>query len=185
MAQTTPAGEYPARYECELPLPRHGKLRVRPIRPDDEERLKDLFSRHSAETVYQRYFTPLKSLPPALVKRFVSVDYVNDMALVACREAGGREQFVAVGRYFKNPADGFAEVAITVDDPWQKKGIGSFLLERLAQIARDNGIRGFTASMLATNLGMMRLFTHVLGKHDSHYADGLQHVRKAFAKCRH
>ncbi|MDZ4742473.1 MAG: GNAT family N-acetyltransferase [Verrucomicrobiota bacterium] len=181
MTESLQPGQYPAQYESSATFPGRLKAYVRPIRPDDDGRLSALFASHSVETIYQRYFTHLKQIPTELLKKFVSVDYVNDMALVAFRKINGEERFIAVGRYFKNPTTQFAEVAVTIDDPYQKKGIGTFLLEKLKQIALENGIKGFTASMLATNQGMIHLFSHVLGKHEARYADGLYYVRKQFA----
>lgn len=185
MGRIVEAGVYPSQYEWAESFPGRLKVMIRPIRPDDQDRLSELFASHSKQTIYQRYLTHLKKIPDDVLHKFVTVDYLNDMALVACRASGrAAGSFLAVGRYFKNPRTGFAEVAITVDDPYQKKGVGICLLKKLKKIALETGIKGFTASMLATNKGMIRLFSHVLGKHEFHYADGLYHVRKAFAPAK-
>jgi len=72
-------------------------------------------------------------------------------------EAHG-EDIIAIGNYYLDPKTNRAEVAFTVQDHWQRRGIGTFLLRHLARIARRNGIRGFTAEVLQENKGMQAVF---------------------------
>lgn len=170
--------EYPRRYEAT-----HSfgdlKLSFRPVRPTDESLLKELFYSHSEETVFNRYFTSLKSLPHETVQRFVTLDYRNDMAVVALAPFEGRERMLAIGRYFRNRATNEAEVAITVHDDFQGRGIGRYLLKQLMQIAVENGIGRFTAKVLVDNQRMMAIFQEATGKLEVKTEGNLYHVRFA------
>jgi len=144
-----------------------GGLRVsfRPIKATDEEMMKDLFYRLSDQTVYQRFFRSLKSMPHRDLVHFVHVDYTNEMAIVGLVEDPEKpelEQIICVGRYFLNRAVNIAEVSYLVRDDYQKRGIGSFLVKYVARIARESGIEGFVAEILPENSPAMKIL-HKLG----------------------
>src|SRR3954453_21020442 len=138
---------YPARWEADVVLSDGGTVHVRPIVPADGPKIEALHSRLSAETVYLRFFTPLPRLSPQLLARFVNVDYVDRMALVA--ELG--DAIISVARYDRLPGTDDAEVAFVVDDAHQGRGLGSLLLEHLAAAGKENGIRRFVAETLPGN----------------------------------
>ena len=72
-------------------------------------------------------------------------------------EAHG-DDIIAIGRFYLDKTTNMAEVAFVVHDDWQNHGIGQFLLQHLTNIARRNGVRGFTAEVLRANRAMQRVF---------------------------
>jgi len=154
----SPATLYPAELEMWATARDGTKVFIRPIKPTDEPQMKDMFYDFSERTVYLRYHALLKSMPHDSLQVFCNVDYETEMALVGIVEKDGIEEIVAVGRYMTEPGGQSAELAFAVRDEWQRKGIGTILFRTLVRIARQRGIRQATASVLAENQGMMRIF---------------------------
>lgn len=150
----TPAARYPAELVCDIPTAEGTTIHLRPIRPDDAPGLVRFHQGLSPQSIYRRFFSVHPKLSEAEVTWFTCVDYVNRLALVA--EDGDR--LVAVGRYDKSPASAEAEVAFVVLDEYQHHGIGTLLLERLAEAAWRNGVTTFVASTLADNRAMQHVF---------------------------
>lgn len=141
---------------CDVTTTLGTAVHLRPIRPDDASRLVD-FHRHLSErSVYRRFLFAHPVLSQGEVHEFTCVDYVGRMALIA--EDGGR--LIAVGRYDQVPGTGVAEVAFVVADEYQHHGIGTLLLDKLAEVAWGNGITTFVASTLSENRGMLNVFLH-------------------------
>jgi GNAT superfamily N-acetyltransferase len=131
-------------------------FRVRAILPDDGKALITFHDHLSDRSCYLRFFSLHRHLSLKEVERFTRVDYRDRLALVA--EHDGR--LIAVGRYDRRPGSTEAEVAFVVADECQHHGIGSFLLDCLAEAARARGIATFVADTLEENLTMLRVFTH-------------------------
>ena len=134
-------------------------VHVRAIRADDANRLRAFHQRLSADTVYKRFFAILPELPIEMAKRLASVDYENQMALLATIKVGGSERIIGVVRYARTGACS-AELGFVVEDEWQGLGIGTALLHRLAEYARNRGFQTFSALTNYMNTRMMRLFRH-------------------------
>ncbi|MBI4423608.1 MAG: GNAT family N-acetyltransferase [Elusimicrobia bacterium] len=131
----------------------------RPIKPTDERRLKDLFYSQSWQTTYRRFGIPLKRLSEQQFQELVSIDYRNSMAIAGFVRQGVRERMIAVGRYYADPQGGLAEAAFTVHDDYQGLGIGTFLVDYLAWIAKGRGLEGFHAEIGGANRRMERVLT--------------------------
>ena len=127
---------------------------VRPMRPDDASRLREMHRHFSPTTIYQRFLCQLPDLPIRMAERFARVDGHDRAALVAVDEDG---RLVAVGRYDRlEPGGTVAEIALVVDDRYQRHGLGTVLVRLLVAAARHEGLRTFVADALATNLGIRR-----------------------------
>jgi len=149
---------YPAHYETRMALPDGREVLVRPIKPDDEPLIKEMFYSFSEKTVYLRYHGLLKVMPHNRLQVFCNVDYDTEMALVSVVGPPGREDIIGVGRYLTDAAKSGAELAFVVRDDYQRLGIGTYLFLRLVQIAREQGIHEFAADVLAQNSGMLKIF---------------------------
>jgi len=155
MASDAPAR--PDQWEADVVLSDGSTLHLRPIRPEDADRLVELHSRLSPTTIYYRFFSYHPRLADKEVARFTQVDYTDRMAFVA---VAGPGRVVAVARYDRVPGSDSAEAAFVVDDPYQGKGLGTLLLEHLAAYARAHGLRRFVADTLADNRVMRDVFRH-------------------------
>mgnify|MGYP006292761031 CR=1 FL=1 len=126
----------------------------RPMHPTDEPAVRGLFYNLSQQAIYYRFMSHLKRIPQQRIQNFVYIDHRNDVAIVAYQPEAHGDEILAVGRYYLDPTTNRAEIAFTVRDDWQNRGVGSFLLKYLINIARRNGISGFTAEILAENKAM-------------------------------
>lgn len=157
--QIEPRAIYPRRFEKNVRTKRDVQVLLRPIRPTDEPKLQDLFYSLSDTTLYQRFQRVIKCIPHKERQYYLDVDYVRNMALVAetCEEHRDPE-IIGVAQYFLDPATGFADVSFVVRDTWQGQGLGTLMIRHLTDIARENGIQGFTADVLVSNGAMLHVF---------------------------
>jgi len=134
------------------------KVCFRPIKPSDEDKMRLLFYRFSDQSVYYRYFTSIKTMPHKKMQEYVSVNYRLSMSIVGTIEVAGTEKIIAEARYVRMKPDAFADTAFIVDEEYQGKGIASYLFELLIRVAREEGIQGFTADVLASNKAMLKVY---------------------------
>lgn len=158
-----------------------GSLLIRALRPDDGERILDLFHRLSADSIRRRAFTAKSELTERELRYLTNVDFVRHVALAAVLREAGTERIIGVGRYVCSPAAPQscrrAEVAFTVADEHQGRGIGTSLLEHLAGIARSAGIEELEADVMDDNAQMLGVFAASgFDVHESEVS-GVYHVR--------
>ncbi len=128
-------------------------LRLRPPLSVDAEAMLDFFSRLSDRSRYLR-FHGFPALGPKLVTPFVDPDWDERGALIGCFEG----RIVALANYARLRDRRAAEVAFTVDDDYQGRGIGTRLLEQLVELAAEVGIEEFVAEVLPENRSMLVVF---------------------------
>ena len=129
---------------------------IRPVRSTDAALLADGFARLSAVSRQMRFLGVKKELSAAELRYFTDVDHHDHEALGALDQAGGHG--VGIARYIRDADDPqAAEIAVTIVDDWQGRGLGTELLARLSDRARQEGIRRFTALADAGNLPVAAL----------------------------
>ncbi|TFG10143.1 GNAT family N-acetyltransferase [Candidatus Thorarchaeota archaeon] len=141
-------------------------VHFRLIRPDDTDRIKELFYDLSEESIFFRFLTPLRSLRRQTLQEFYNVDQDRDISIVAVispDEEEESERIIGAGRYLLNRSTNEAEFALLVQDEYQGKGIGTFLLNHLMRIAKSKGVEAFIAYVHPRNQPMIR-FLHKTGK---------------------
>ncbi len=153
VVQQAPPG-YPAELESQVLLTDGRAAVLRPVVPEDAELIRALHGSLSDQTIYFRFFTFHRNLTEAELQRFANVDYLDRLALLAFVEGA----LVAVARYDRPPGRDEAEVAFTIRDDQQGRGLGTILLEHLASAARGRGIRRFVADTLTDNSKMLGVF---------------------------
>lgn len=169
--------QYPAHWEADVVLRDGGTARIRPITVDDADRLVSFYEQVSDESKYYRFFAPYPRLSAKDVHRFTHHDFVDRVGLAAT--IGG--EFIATVRYDRIGTDGLpasapadeAEVAFLVQDAHQGRGVASALLEHIAAVARERGIRRFAAEVLPANTKMIKVFTDAGYTQKRSFEDGV------------
>ncbi len=134
------------------------KVRFRAIKPSDEEGMRRLFYRCSDECVYTRYFSPIKTMPHSRMQEYVNVDYSNTLSIVGLIGEPGQGKIIAEARFVRQNNNSYADIAFIVDENHQNLGIAGFMYKTLVRLARERGIKGFTADVLASNKAMLKVF---------------------------
>ncbi len=145
---------YPAQLEVDEWLRDGSIVHFRPILPDDGDALVDFHDGLSPQSVYRRFFFVHPHLTRVEVDRFTHVDYVDRMAFAVL----DGDRIIGVGRYERLPPGTEAEVAFVVTDDHQHLGIGTLLLDHLADVARQHGVDRFIAQTLSENREMLGVF---------------------------
>ncbi len=133
------------------------EVELRPLEGDDRQRLVRLFYRLSPESIHHRFLSPLHDPSDVGLDRLVDIDHREREALAAV--VG--DEVVGVARYSRNAQTSTADVAVLVEDGWQRKGLAVVLIERLRELARSRGIETFTATILSENRPAIRMVRKV------------------------
>jgi acetyltransferase len=155
---------YPSKYHWEMPL--DGEMvTIRAIRPEDVPLWSEMIESLSPITAQYRFFGPAPEVTRSLLVRYCHIDYDREIALVAIREGKSRKKTLMLGVAHIsidtiNAEEG--EFAIVVRDDYQRRGIGTKLMEALIQAAGDRHVREISGHVMAANPGMAR-FAEELG----------------------
>jgi acyl-CoA hydrolase/RimJ/RimL family protein N-acetyltransferase len=131
---------------------------LRPVKPSDEPALSDMLYSLSEESVQKRYMTRTRAFAHRDVQQLTNIDYHKDLAIVGVVPGVSGDEIVAIGQYFLDPKTQVAEVAFLVQDEWQQKGMGTLLLEYITKVARQRGVKSFSAKVLPNNKPMLAIF---------------------------
>src|SRR5262245_39296587 len=140
-----------ARWEGDVVLSDGGTVHVRPVRPSDAAKYRAFHAGLSSESVYYRFFSPKPRLSDKEVERFTTVDFHDRVALIALLG----DDIVAEARFDRWRGVDEAEVAFTVADAHHGRGIATVMLEQLAAVGREFGLKRFTAEVLPDNRAML------------------------------
>ncbi len=151
-------GEYPEELETYRTIKTGLEVFLRPVRISDEPLLKDFFYSLSDKSLYRRFSSARTDMPHERLQEFVIIDYTKKMIILAVKEQEGKEEILGLGQYEINEGTRTAEVALVVKDDYQRQGMGTELLTYLTQLAKKQGLLGFTAEVLVENRPMFRLF---------------------------
>ncbi len=133
------------------------RVEIRALRPDDRTAVLAAITRTSPRSIFRRFLAPKRKLTDKELDYFLSVDFVNHVALVAvaledpARPIIGGARFIVV-------QPGKAEVAFAIIDPYQGQGLGTILMRHLGHIARAAGLRHLVAEVLMENTPMLKVF---------------------------
>ncbi|MDQ5986505.1 MAG: butyrate:acetyl-CoA coenzyme A-transferase [Syntrophus sp. SKADARSKE-3] len=152
------SANYPASIETMKTFKDGLELKIRPIKQSDEDMMRRLFYTFSDESKYLRYFSNVRIMPHANMQKYCQIDYNKIVSIVAILQKGNSERIIAEGRYAEYPEENTHELAFLVDEDFQGKGIGSFLLNYLIKIAIENGVPRLSASVLFKNNKMLDVF---------------------------
>ncbi len=158
----TPMAVYPTELEREITLRDGSRLRLRPIRPEDQDRLSAFYDGLSRHSAYQRFFAVMKRLPPDWAHFLANVDYERRLALIAEHGTPEAPELIGVARYEQTDQVDTAEIAFVIQDGWQGRGLGTQMLDALLAAAHARGIRRFRAYVLAGNMRMIDLLVRFM-----------------------
>ena len=153
---TLPRGDGNLESSKSITLPNGVLIPIRPIQPDDVQALQRFHSCLSDQSIYLRFFGPMRELSEQKAKYFSHVDGEDRCALVAL-DPNEPQEIIAVARFDREAGTDKAEWALIIADSWQASGLGLGLTHQLLEVARDKGIRCLYGLVLPKNKRMLRL----------------------------
>ena len=149
---------YPSELERYETLRDGTEIFFRPVKPTDEPALAEMLYSLSQESIKTRYMTHTITFPHKEVQQLTNIDYQQNLAIVGVVPGVSEEAIVATAQYFLDPKTQAAEVAFIVQDEWQQKGMGTFLLDYITQIAKQRNVKSFYAKVMPHNKPMLAIF---------------------------
>jgi acetyltransferase len=148
---------YPNQFVSDWMLEDGTPVKIRPMKPEDEPLVADFLAACSDETIYFRYFRRIKKWTHDMLIRFTQNDFDRELGLMAVGAPPGPHVMMGVSRLVTTPDRQDAEFALIVADPWHGKGLGSKLMERLIDVAREMGVKRLHGDVLSGNHPMLSL----------------------------
>jgi acetyltransferase len=162
---------YPRKFAVEISLKNGVPAIIRPIRPEDEPMIADLFDSFSEQTIVLRFFQRFPHLSHEQLVRYCQIDYDRELALVCVVEEDGHEKIIGDVRMIKQADMEKADMAIMVSDKWQGQGVGIALSTHCLKVARDAGIKRIFMDILKINTYMLNLSKRLGFKRTESYDD--------------
>jgi RimJ/RimL family protein N-acetyltransferase len=146
-----------AHYSVSEVLRDGSSIDIRALKPDDHDELLSAVERMSDESIQRRFFAPKRYFTEREIEFYLNVDFVNHIALVAVLNVEGRARIIGGARSIVIQP-GVAEVAFSIDDAHQGRGVGKLLMKHLVGLARSSGLRELVADVLPGNMPMLSVF---------------------------
>ena len=137
-------------------------ITIRPISIQDMTLESDFIEHLSAETKHYRFFGAINNVPEKVLKAFCDVDGKSSMAFIATEQLNGEEIEIGVCRYVVTGNPDIHEMAVTIADEWQYKGLGKLLMNQLIGYAKSHGVKSIYSVELADN-ALMHMLSKDLG----------------------
>jgi len=148
---------YPSEYETVYTIREGEKIRIRPVKPTDEQLLKGLYYSLNETDRYLRFFEVRKEFTHSKTQNEVNIDYNNIFSIGAFIGDIGREEMIGNATYYLNPKLNMAEYSFLVREDYRGKGIGSFLYQHIIIIAKEKGIKGLYGSIHIQNKSTVQI----------------------------
>ena len=150
---------YPTKYVDNWKLKDGTPIVLRPIRPEDELLLYNLFTSFSQETMRFRFFQVIKEMSHDTLTRYCNIDYNREIAIVAEKGKNEGRRIIGAARVIVHPDRKRGEFAVAVGDEWQGQGLGSKLVDIAIEIGKDLSLESIYGDVLSNNLKMFQLCT--------------------------
>ncbi len=151
-------GEYQEQLESFRTTNKGKEILIRPVKLSDESLVKDFFHHLSDESLYKRFISNRKDMPHERLQEFTVVDNTKEIIVLVVVKNGKHEKVLGIGQYGIHDATHTAEIAFAVRDHHQNQGVGNELITYLINIAKKQGLLGFSAEVLNNNESMLYLF---------------------------
>jgi acyl-CoA hydrolase/ribosomal protein S18 acetylase RimI-like enzyme len=174
---------YPAEWEVSQIFEEGTEVFFRPVKPTDESAVQDFFHSLPRNESYVRFLSRIKVYPHHDFQRIVNIDYYREMAVIGLIEEMSSERIVALGGYVLDEESMTAEVDFAVHPDYGRKGIASFLVQRLTEIARSKCIEMFTAYVTTGNERVFGVFQKLGYVTESSFENGLYEIRIHFRQA--
>jgi acyl-CoA hydrolase len=168
---------YPAEWEVTQEFEEDTMVLFRPVKSTDERGLKEFFYSLPRHEAYLRFLSTVKLFPHYDIQRMVNIDYFREMTIVAVSGISGGERIIAVARYVMNEDSISAEADFAVHPDYGRKGIASFLLHMLVEMAKSKCIRLLTSIITPGNEKVFGVFQKEGYFLESSYFEGIHEIR--------
>ncbi|MFP3985724.1 MAG: bifunctional acetate--CoA ligase family protein/GNAT family N-acetyltransferase [Candidatus Bathyarchaeia archaeon] len=150
---------YPKKYIAHWKLKDETPIVLRPIKPEDENLLCELFESLSEETMRFRFFQIIREMSHETLTRYCNIDYNREIAIIAEKREGKKKKIIGVVRIILHPGRKHGEFAAVVGDKWQGQGLGTKLLDCIIETAEDMGLESIGGDVMSENQKMLYLCT--------------------------
>lgn len=175
-------GDYPEHLETYRSTRTGIPLFLRPVKISDEDLIKNFLYGLSDKSIYTRFFTNMTHMPHNILQKYVVIDYSKEMLMLAILERQGMEEIAGIGQYIVDADTHTAKASFLVGDSWQNRGVGIVLLDYLTEIAKREGLLGFSAMVLPENASMLRLFERMDFQMEKRLEGGVCEITMGFYK---